>query len=418
MPLLSWNPDVVCPLTNPTTYNISSSGNVDIQLDPDEHAILDYPNASVVTGYVDVKGVAGTDNRVVTIGGSTKNSQEFDGGSPDGRKSHCLRFRDIAIAYVEGHKFDKDNKGGDAINIATGDGLFGRLYVQNCLGVNMNMLDAALFGHPITQHGDFLQVNSQMEGLFLDLCTFYTWSQGYLTNSNLADQFTPGPTILNGALLRRVNGRALDTASNPVSNPDPTHPLFYLQDDCALDPIPYTLEDVYAKDDQAVSPSGIMNLVMPTVNFGGSGVAACGGSYDAGDDSVSWSIATQIRGKIKYGLPPGGDYVSAGFTGLNYTSPGYVEFTNEGPGVSAMGFPLPQVANAQTLPDLVKRLNGLIRAIELRFAARERVGNVTGYATTNVSASRTFDADTVTLPQLADVVGTLIADLQKAGVIR
>ena len=37
------------------------------------------------------------------------------------------------------------------------------------------------------------------------------------------------------------------------------------------------------------------------------------------------------------------------------------------------------------------------------------------YTVTNATESRTFDADTVTLPELADVVGTLLADLKSKG---
>lgn len=39
------------------------------------------------------------------------------------------------------------------------------------------------------------------------------------------------------------------------------------------------------------------------------------------------------------------------------------------------------------------------------------------YTETNVTPSRTFDADTVVIADLADVVGTLIADLRAAGII-
>ena len=39
------------------------------------------------------------------------------------------------------------------------------------------------------------------------------------------------------------------------------------------------------------------------------------------------------------------------------------------------------------------------------------------YTPTNVTADRSFDADTVAIAELADVVGTLIADLQLTGLI-
>ncbi len=40
------------------------------------------------------------------------------------------------------------------------------------------------------------------------------------------------------------------------------------------------------------------------------------------------------------------------------------------------------------------------------------------YTVSNLTVSRTFDADTVTTAQLADIVGTLIQDMQNRGVKR
>jgi len=42
---------------------------------------------------------------------------------------------------------------------------------------------------------------------------------------------------------------------------------------------------------------------------------------------------------------------------------------------------------------------------------------IAAYTTTNVSTDRSFDADTVAIAELADVVGTLIADLQAYGLL-
>lgn len=39
------------------------------------------------------------------------------------------------------------------------------------------------------------------------------------------------------------------------------------------------------------------------------------------------------------------------------------------------------------------------------------------YTPTNVTADRAFDANAVVVAELADVVGTLIADLQAAGIL-
>ena len=40
-----------------------------------------------------------------------------------------------------------------------------------------------------------------------------------------------------------------------------------------------------------------------------------------------------------------------------------------------------------------------------------------GWKPTNVTESRTFDADTVTTAELADIVGTLIEDLKERGLL-
>jgi hypothetical protein len=40
------------------------------------------------------------------------------------------------------------------------------------------------------------------------------------------------------------------------------------------------------------------------------------------------------------------------------------------------------------------------------------------YAATNVTTDRSFDADTVAVAELADVVGTLISDLRQIGILK
>ncbi len=56
-------------------------------------------------------------------------------------------------------------------------------------------------------------------------------------------------------------------------------------------------------------------------------------------------------------------------------------------------------------------LRALNTAVEALAAATD------AYAPTNVTTDRAFDADTVAVAELADVVGTLIADLQAKGII-
>lgn len=62
-----------------------------------------------------------------------------------------------------------------------------------------------------------------------------------------------------------------------------------------------------------------------------------------------------------------------------------------------------------------QELADVVRLLESRLAE-----NVEGWADnqTNVTITRAIDADTIALPELADVTGTLISDLVEAGLLR
>lgn len=72
----------------------------------------------------------------------------------------------------------------------------------------------------------------------------------------------------------------------------------------------------------------------------------------------------------------------------------------------------PQNRFASYLEDITSQVN------DLKTAVSTLTGNTGVYNTTNVTTDREFDANTVTLAELADVVGTLIADLKAAGTVK
>jgi hypothetical protein len=78
-------------------------------------------------------------------------------------------------------------------------------------------------------------------------------------------------------------------------------------------------------------------------------------------------------------------------------------------------------ARGLTNDDVIDRLNREIvpTLIELRQRFNELLSPPTTavYTVTNPVVRRTFDTTTVTLSQLAEVVGTIIADLKTAGVL-
>jgi hypothetical protein len=327
--LLTWNPDIVCRLTNPTTENVPTTGYpTGFALTAGAHYRFVMPS-SVVTGRLYIRGVEGSGNRIQIIGGSVRNTTENATN-----ESACVLIQGVDLAYLEGIKADKADTAGDCFIFRGANGIGGTLYLQNCLAVGANYRNVSL-GHSFSQHGDGLQVQSQITGLFIDKFTIYSWGQGYLINSSYQNQYALGSSILNGAVLRRMNVHLYDRANNPITENtnNPRH-CFYLQDDCSALPIPYTLDaytadNCYAIDDDPNGDS-LLALVAP----GTDNAPTCTGTLDesAPFASVYWSDDRQIRGRVYYGVPPGGDYVNTStFTGLNYTTPGYATVPGDTP---------------------------------------------------------------------------------------
>lgn len=73
-----------------------------------------------------------------------------------------------------------------------------------------------------------------------------------------------------------------------------------------------------------------------------------------------------------------------------------------------------QVFPVGTVPELVVQLNEVLQKIrtELDQVQNLRGAQIDQYAASNASNLRTFNASTVTTPNLANVVATLIADLK------
>ncbi len=315
---LTWNPSVVCPLTNPRTYSIGSSGAY-INLPAGQHAIVVLNGGTaVVNGKVGINGVAGSGNRVRIIGGSIRNTAETSGNS-----HACLDIYNVDTAYVEGVRCDKADRFGDAFVFRGTPG--GKLYLQNSLavGVNYDRVSKTYGGTGI--HGDGLQIQSQIRALYIDTFTVHTWSQGILATSFFDDQHVLGSAIVNGAVLKRINVRIYDTSKNPKSNPATSHTGFWIQQNCSDKKITYKMDTVFVNDEQVGSGRHTLSrLIVPGSHYSGS--SSCAG-YVNGDAYLgTWTPASSLgwSGTAKGGLPPEGDFVPRTFTGLNYASPGYI----------------------------------------------------------------------------------------------
>mgnify|MGYP003140713451 FL=1 len=59
----------------------------------------------------------------------------------------------------------------------------------------------------------------------------------------------------------------------------------------------------------------------------------------------------------------------------------------------------------------------LVNQIEQNIATTNLAASTARYNVTNVTADREFDADSTTLAEISDVLGTLIDDLRERGII-
>jgi hypothetical protein len=308
---LKFNPNVVVPLTNPTTYNITTQTTATrtVHLAANEHAIVQLASgASNITGMCRIIG-EGDDSRVWVIGGAIKN--EYSEGIT-GTDHKCLDISNVKYAYLEGVRLDKGVSLGDALTVRGSARVGPTVYIQNSLLLGGQTSAAGM-------HGDALQIQAQIMGLHMYNVTMTGPSHVYLTNSNLNDQFVSGATIVSGATFDRVNGILTPRASNQPHSADTFH-VYFMQDDCSMKKIRYTLSEVYAHDEE---PGGLKvgSLCRPGPQGSSLAANACG-SYETWD-TCYWDSSTLITGEVRQGLPPGGNFVPLNFSGIGYVSPGY-----------------------------------------------------------------------------------------------
>lgn len=78
-----------------------------------------------------------------------------------------------------------------------------------------------------------------------------------------------------------------------------------------------------------------------------------------------------------------------------------------------MANPLPQATQEYD----ADHFQQILTRLEERLAALEAPANRTAYSPSNVTTDRTFDADSTTLAEIADVLGTLLQDLKAKGIL-
>lgn len=310
---LKFNPNTVVPLTSAVTYNLTTETTASrtIHLAANEHAIVKIASGrSQINGMCRIIG-EGTDSRVWVIGGNIKN--EYSQGIT-GTDHKCLDISNVKYAYLEGLRLDKGTSLGDALTVRGSARVGPTVYIQNCLLIGGQTSAAGM-------HGDALQVQAQIQGLHIYNTTMTGPSHVYLINSNLNDQFVSGAAIVSGATFERVNGILTPRSTNQPHSADTFH-VWYMQDDCAMKPIRYTLTHVYAHDEESGSSHLRVGALCRPGPQGSSFAANACGSLETWD-TCYWESSTRITGEVTQGLPAGGSYVPLTFSGLDYISPGY-----------------------------------------------------------------------------------------------
>jgi hypothetical protein len=141
-----------------------------------------------------------------------------------------------------------------------------------------------------------------------------------------------------------------------------------------------------------------------------------GGDYDSIlIDSVARSSATQ--GNIRFG---GGDFDTGHLqlnTGHIWATSGDLRFKDSAP-VSATDYQLEITsARVHVVPEL--EIDGALNhdGTTVGLYGVTPVVRSAAYTPTNVTTDRSYDANATSMDELADVLGTLVADLQATGII-
>jgi hypothetical protein len=155
-----------------------------------------------------------------------------------------------------------------------------------------------------SNHADLIQAWGGAAGVRIDKFTGSSWYQGFQIDPDLGPV---GPVTIKRVNLvhaGRFPGTGLDGGGAGGGY------LLWLQKTGF--PASTAIEDLYLKS--AIPGQSFNKMIWPeTATF----------STVGGTQQATWNGANSITGTIKYGDPPGGDYVPSGVAGETYTSPGY-----------------------------------------------------------------------------------------------
>jgi hypothetical protein len=319
---LSWDPDIVCPLVNPTVVNVPPTGISGVTYGASEDVLFIMPNQPVIpTGTNNALGFTGGRNKQI-IGGVIEDTR-----TTTTQKYGILNRSSRGNVCIEGVKIDQSRaRDADAIVV---DGLatcgvsrvgwtYPNLYVQNSV-----LLGSDWSGGSV--HPDLIQKQGPMGGVYVERVTGRTEYQGFQISPTSdcaggSEHYVEAPN--DGITLKDVD---IDTygeerggfllwlgwmAGWNVNFPG------------AEDPEPMSLDNVWVEGKAADTLA--QDLVLPRSNSVGQGSEDIALDVASNGLTGTWRSAAGITGTINRGDPPYKDMVGEDEVGLGYVTPGYV----------------------------------------------------------------------------------------------
>jgi hypothetical protein len=284
---LRWAPP---PLDHPITIKLGD-GQTYNKLQDDRDYIVKLPPTKKVGSTILEGG-----HNIVIIGGHITLPVTDD--KSNGAMSRGIYIKNnLGTVHIEGVLIDGSGGGmSDGIDIAA---------PQSTVQVE-NVRVEGIYGYLDQFHADVIQPFGGVKDLRVDKLTGYSAYQGLTIDRDLGD--------IGSAELSRVN---LVATGDQIwgSHNNGGYMLWLTRDSGCKVIFPVRLHQVWI---QPRKNTPLANAVWPPVG----GRTACPVQAKP-DDSEARFPSLPVAGRVRKGMPPGGDFVPPGVAGLNYVSPGY-----------------------------------------------------------------------------------------------
>ncbi len=286
------------PLEHPTTINLGTGVTYNRLVDGQDY-LVKMPAVKKV-GSTTLEG----GRNIVIIGGHVTLPVLMKApGQPDvsnGAISRGIYIKNNhGVVHIEGVLVDASAGGmSDGIVIAS----------TNSIVQIENVRIDGVFGFNHQFHADVVQPYGGVKDLRIDKLTGYSAYQGLTIGQ---DRGSIGSVEISRANLICIhpqidgpgnNGGYMLWFTSHGGGADTTYPL--------------TLDEVYI---QPRAGRTLGSSVWPPAGF-----AQCPAVIATDDSAATWPSIPKVKGCVKKGLPPHGDFVPAGVAGLKYVSPGYM----------------------------------------------------------------------------------------------